>query len=163
MPTKRPYQYQPGDSPLTVANQFNLQPQQIISANPGGYPFSAGQTINIPSAAVNPYAPTLAAQGTSQPRPAQQATGIAGLAIRSRPVAPGTYNGTPNMAQPLPVSGANQPYWMNATNRPSTPVPGVGVQGGYQGLTPGSSTSFESIYNRLSTLTPEEANAQLAT
>lgn len=45
-----PYQYQSNDSPLTVASQNGLTPQQLIDANPGGYPFSTGQTINIPQA-----------------------------------------------------------------------------------------------------------------
>jgi hypothetical protein len=44
------YQYRPQDDPLTVANQFNVTPQQLLAANPGGTPFSVGQTIKIPQA-----------------------------------------------------------------------------------------------------------------
>lgn len=45
------YQYKPEDDPLTVASQFGITPQQLISANPGGTPFAVGQTIRIPQAA----------------------------------------------------------------------------------------------------------------
>lgn len=66
MPQNSPYQYQATDSPLTLANQYGIQPQQLISANPGGYPFTNGQVINIPRfnspGAPNPYAPAIAAQ-----------------------------------------------------------------------------------------------------
>jgi hypothetical protein len=45
-----PYQYQfkPEDNPLSVAQQFGVTPQQLLEANPGGYPFSTGQTIKVP-------------------------------------------------------------------------------------------------------------------
>src|SRR5690349_2336246 len=48
MPRITPYKYQTNDSPLTVAQQNGISPQQLIDANPGGYPFSTGQNINIP-------------------------------------------------------------------------------------------------------------------
>jgi hypothetical protein len=52
MPIPNPfqYQYQPQDDPLKVAEQFNVTPQQLLAANPGGTPFSTGQTIKIPPA-----------------------------------------------------------------------------------------------------------------
>lgn len=48
MPGPTPYQYKPDDDPVTVAQQNGITPEQLIQANPGGYPFSAGQNINIP-------------------------------------------------------------------------------------------------------------------
>lgn len=42
------YQYKDGDTPLTVANNFGLKPQDILEANPNATPFSTGQNINIP-------------------------------------------------------------------------------------------------------------------
>lgn len=53
MPGPNPYLYKPQDTPLTVANQFGVTPNQLLAANPGGYPFSTGQAIQIPAA--NPY------------------------------------------------------------------------------------------------------------
>jgi hypothetical protein len=48
MPGPTPYQYKPDDDPVTVAQANGITPEQLIQANPGGYPFSAGQNINIP-------------------------------------------------------------------------------------------------------------------
>ena len=42
------YQYKSNDQPDKVAQQLGVTPQQLIQANPGGYPFSTGQTIKIP-------------------------------------------------------------------------------------------------------------------
>jgi hypothetical protein len=42
------YQYKSNDTPLTVAQQFGVSPQDLINANPGGWPFSVGQTIRLP-------------------------------------------------------------------------------------------------------------------
>ena len=42
------YLYKETDDPITVANQFGITPTQLLGANPGGTPFSTGQTINIP-------------------------------------------------------------------------------------------------------------------
>ena len=42
------YLYKENDDPITVANQFGITPTQLLGANPGGTPFSTGQTINIP-------------------------------------------------------------------------------------------------------------------
>ena len=53
MPKKnQPYIYQENDSPLIVAEQNGITPQNLFNANPGGFPFVTGQQINIP---VNPY------------------------------------------------------------------------------------------------------------
>ena len=43
-----PYQYKVNDTPLSVANQYGISPQELINANPGGYPFSTGQNLNVP-------------------------------------------------------------------------------------------------------------------
>jgi hypothetical protein len=50
MPGPNPYQYQvgPADDPVTLSSQFGVTPQQLLAANPGGAPFSVGQTINVP-------------------------------------------------------------------------------------------------------------------
>ena len=51
MPKKKtPYIYQSGDDPLKVAERYGTTPQELLAANPGGFPFSTGQTINIPQA-----------------------------------------------------------------------------------------------------------------
>jgi hypothetical protein len=47
-PKNQIYQYRDNDSPVTVASQFGITPQALISANPGGTPFSTGQSINVP-------------------------------------------------------------------------------------------------------------------
>lgn len=99
MPTRRTqsYQYKPDDDPVTVANQFGITPQQLLGANPGGAPFSTGQTINIPfqysaptptiqyNAPIGPQpAPSLLQQRMAQPVTSvpglnQQGRGIQGL------------------------------------------------------------------------------------
>lgn len=43
-----PYQYKSTDDPATLAAQKGITPQQLLSANQGGAPFSTGQMINIP-------------------------------------------------------------------------------------------------------------------
>jgi hypothetical protein len=49
MPKKNtPYTYRPDDDPISLAERFNLPPNAIINANPGAWPASVGQTINIP-------------------------------------------------------------------------------------------------------------------
>jgi hypothetical protein len=45
-----PYTYRQDDDPITLAERFNLPPSALLAANPGGAPFSVGQTINIPQA-----------------------------------------------------------------------------------------------------------------
>lgn len=50
---QKTYQYQTGDSPATLAQQFQTTPQELINANPGGYPFTNGQTINVPFQPIN--------------------------------------------------------------------------------------------------------------
>lgn len=114
MPTRRTYNYQPTDNPLTVAEQFGTTPQQLISANPGGYPFSTGQTINVPYQAYNlpnqgyttPFTPQTVAAVQNQyappkttPRPA---TGVAGLAQQIRGKQDSLFN-------PLVGGGQSQP------------------------------------------------------
>ena len=42
------YQYRAGDSPTSLAAQWNVNPNQIFSANQGAFPFSNGQVINVP-------------------------------------------------------------------------------------------------------------------
>lgn len=50
MAKNKAYQYQEADNLLSLADQFQTSPQQIIQANQGGYPFTNGQIINIPQA-----------------------------------------------------------------------------------------------------------------
>jgi len=57
-----PYKYQSDDSPLTLADKYGITPTQLIDANPGGYPFSTGQTINIPQ-----FGPAMGNQGVAGP------------------------------------------------------------------------------------------------
>jgi hypothetical protein len=53
----QPYQYQANDDPVSLANQHGITPQQLIDANPGGYPFSQGQTVSIPQYVHTPTTP----------------------------------------------------------------------------------------------------------
>ncbi len=48
MPKTVPYQYSSQDDPTKLADKYGITPTQLINANPGGYPFGTGQTINIP-------------------------------------------------------------------------------------------------------------------
>jgi hypothetical protein len=56
MPKRKPYpgvyQYQVGtnDDAVTLAEQNGVTPAELIAANPGGFPLSVGQTVNIPPA-----------------------------------------------------------------------------------------------------------------
>lgn len=50
MPKKKdvPYLYGQNDTPVSVANQYGITPQELINANPGGWPFQTGQNIVVP-------------------------------------------------------------------------------------------------------------------
>jgi hypothetical protein len=51
MPKKNnPYVYRVDDSPISLAERFNLPPNALLDANPGAFPASVGQVINIPQA-----------------------------------------------------------------------------------------------------------------
>jgi hypothetical protein len=51
MPKKNnPYVYRQDDSPISLAERFNLPPNALLEANPGAFPASTGQVINIPQA-----------------------------------------------------------------------------------------------------------------
>jgi hypothetical protein len=60
MPKKNnPYVYRADDSPISLAERFNLPPNALLEANPGAFPASTGQVINIPQAyQYNPAATT---------------------------------------------------------------------------------------------------------
>lgn len=60
----QPYQYGANDDPVTLASQNGITTQQLLDANPGGYPFSVGQNINMPS-----WVQTPQTQQAQQPRP----------------------------------------------------------------------------------------------
>src|SRR5690349_715713 len=70
--TTTPYTYQAGDDPVKLAQQYNTSPQAILSANPGGYPFTQGQTIHLPTTDDSWATPMQAQQPTQsqQPTPA---------------------------------------------------------------------------------------------
>jgi hypothetical protein len=55
-----PYQFAKGDDPVSISSQYGITTQQLLEANPGGYPFNIGQTLNVP-------------QQTQTPQPAQAA------------------------------------------------------------------------------------------
>jgi hypothetical protein len=91
MPTKRTqtYQYKPGDSPLTVSSQFNVTPQQLLQANAGGFPFSTGQTIQIPFQYSAPIGPQPLQFSTPQgPQPAYSGAPPVGYGPNSQPTRP---------------------------------------------------------------------------
>lgn len=81
------YQYRAGDDPTQLAQQFGTTPQQLINANPGGYPFNTGQMINLPQAfpvSSNPLgnfqyspAPIQSAADRNVPRPYQHVVNVA--------------------------------------------------------------------------------------
>lgn len=114
MPKITPYQYQGQDSPLTVATQYGISPQQLISANPGGYPFSTGQTINIPQLGTNPIQqpavygpPTPAKQGSLW----DKITSLGNVPLGSIPVGgtPSPYQPAQNRFQPTATYGPPAP------------------------------------------------------
>ncbi len=76
------YQYKPGDNLSNLSNQYGVTEQQILQANPGGFPFSTGQVISIPS-----HLPGLNATSNLQNQPLQ-------------PAAQGYGLGPPRMTQP---------------------------------------------------------------
>lgn len=88
------YQYKSTDQPQSIASQFNISTSQLLSANPGGYPFNVGQTIKIPQYS-SPIGPTPPA-------------GYQGL--------------TPSQSQniPAPAPSFNNPHpYRGATNTPT--------------------------------------------
>lgn len=109
------YQYQTNDNPTQLAQQFGVTPSQLLNANPGGYPFSTGQTIKIPqySSPIGPTQPP-GYQGLTpsqaQPKPAQGQTPYFQLAAPNNPVAGG------NMSQ------QSQNAWTQRMNAQTTAV-----------------------------------------
>jgi hypothetical protein len=95
-----PYIYQPTDDPISLANQFGLTPQQLLAANPGGFPFSTGQRINLPF----------------QPR--------AEMGYSPRPT-PYTYSGPANAAPPGYASNYQAPQTPGPATAPNS-LGGVG-------------------------------------
>lgn len=97
MPGPTIYQYRPEDTPVTLADQFGVTPQQLIQANPGGFPFSVGQQIRVPtfqySAPIGPNpAVTDPGRGTMLPSNPMGSVQNANLAMRGRGYQPpGTY------------------------------------------------------------------------
>src|SRR5690349_9370151 len=111
----KPYKYQSGDTPTSVAAQFGLSPQQLIDANPGGWPANTGQTINIPQ--------------TSYLQPGYQQ-----LAPLFQPANPGrNVQGGGNIFNPyLPQNpGRNVQGGGNMANPFAPSTPGRNVIGGY--------------------------------
>jgi len=51
---KVPYQYAAGDTPVSLAQQWNVLPSDVIRANPGAWPASTGQVIMQPPPAAVP-------------------------------------------------------------------------------------------------------------
>lgn len=143
-----PYIYKPNDNPLSVANQFGVTPQQLISANPGGTPFTTGQTVNIPT--VNPY------QYTAPIGPQPPASSPPSLTAMGVPQAVAPYTATPFQSAPSRLGvprGHTQPDFFYGPNvnvgNPNTPYM-MGRGGGqtnvlpeglnYQRQVPGSPT-----------------------
>lgn len=89
-----PYIYKPGDNPLDLSNQYGLTPNQLIQANPGGYPFSVGQRINLPYQYSAPIGPAL-------PNITNPNGGV----------------GTTPYGPALPPPGPTSPYYPSAANR----------------------------------------------
>jgi hypothetical protein len=176
----RTYQYKQNDSPVSVASQYNLHPTQLLNANPGGFPFSTGQQINIPPVTTaipgQTFNYAVAGEGSTvdhrkytAPTVYQTSHPWANMPNYAPPAVPsGMYNGTPNMAQPLNTPPGGM-YVGQGTYLPGQgasfgmSTPNTPVVGGYQGMTPGNSSSFQTIKDRLAGMTPEQAEAELAT
>jgi hypothetical protein len=65
--TNEPYKYTDTDDPVTLAAQNGISPQQLLDANEGGYPFSVGQTVNLPTWKELPASTAPAATTPQQP------------------------------------------------------------------------------------------------
>lgn len=52
MPQGFTYKVRRGETPTTLAQRYGITPEQILRANPGGAPFSVGQTVRIPGSTV---------------------------------------------------------------------------------------------------------------
>src|SRR5258706_14433365 len=65
------YQYQNSDQLLNYLGQQGVSHQQVLNTNPGGYPFSVGQTIKIPNLQPTTYGPPKPAASpyANQPHP----------------------------------------------------------------------------------------------
>ena len=130
------YQYQATDSPQQIASQFGVTTPQLLQANPGGYPFSTGQTIKIPNvpspmvygppkppvaAANTPYSQLAAQQpykaiGSGLPSQRSQNADSARLNAQAQAVINNQVaNGIPPMMVP-----ANTPIINPQTGRPAT-------------------------------------------
>lgn len=137
MPKKTtPYTYKQEDNPIDLAKRFAIPPDALLSANPGGYPFDAGQVINIPQ--TSPYfqsekAPTSPTWSGLIPNAFEpqynQALNMAGVPVVGG-VSGSTQVGTPisiyarNMAQQYGVSApvGYGPYWQQkAQQRANAP------------------------------------------
>jgi hypothetical protein len=82
------YQYQATDNPADLATKLGTSPQQLLNANPGGYPFDTGQTINVPAE----YGKPLQYAAYGMPEPGKQFSGDRGLS-RMQPT---VYDPRPN-------------------------------------------------------------------
>lgn len=49
------YRYQIGDSPTSIAQNFGIDPQDLLNANPYATPFTVGQKIRIPRAPITAW------------------------------------------------------------------------------------------------------------
>lgn len=129
MPTRRltNYQYKSGDNLPNLAKQYQTTEQEILKANPGGYPFSTGQVISVPQSLAgmggtpNPYSyqqlpalvnPQALAGGLANPAPRPLApnsalAGMGGLANTAPRTPPPTerFGPAPGAYIPPPAGG----------------------------------------------------------
>ena len=167
---KIPYQFKYDDTPISVANQFGITPQQLIAANPGAWPASTGQMINLPTGfqqalarrapAYNlpegqQYAPSTFQQALRQSYPNAYRNGST-LSYTN----PSTFQQAlqksyprlypPEIAAQQPVTpsapgpqyGANTPYWQMAAGGMQSPTP--------PNFGPSPTASYQNIMYRLS-------------
>ena len=73
------YRVLPGETPTQIAKKFQVNPQDLLQANPGTYSYSTGQTVKVPT----PPQPSSASSGSAVPNPVQR-TGPTGAAAPSR-------------------------------------------------------------------------------
>ena len=116
MPKGNTYIYRNGDNPNNIASQYGITVQQLLDANPGGTPFTTGQSVMIPQF---PTAPQII-------QPHALASGGTGLTALDKLKNFAFGNGT-----------VNNPYMNRYKNQPTSQPVSLGPLHGTYGQLPG--------------------------
>jgi LysM repeat protein len=144
MPQGFTYKVRRGETPTTIAQRYGITPEQILRANPGGAPFSVGQTVRIPGSPVG--LPRVNAPNLSAPTYGPRETSFLGNRISSGvSSAIGTIGDFISSGQTkkqyqyaVNQKTANQQYQYGVSPQASKPPLSRGVEGGLLG---GANTS----------------------